>query len=56
MPLFPRSSERGSIEASFSRQVPNRLLPGFHVRVNVAPLKQALDGLTDQQIGVSTFE
>ena len=37
--MFPRSSERGSIEAKDVSGV-NHLVRSFHVRVNVAPLKR----------------
>ena len=37
---FPRSNERGSIEACSQRRRGNMRRRGFHVRMNVAQLKQ----------------
>src|SRR5262245_33466515 len=36
---FPRSTERGSIEARRLRRVRSRAVARFHVRLSVAPLK-----------------
>ena len=38
--LFPRSNERGSIEATSLTTVTLAALMGFHVRMNVAQLKR----------------